>query len=348
MMEYYRQEHIKPVHLAEVASGRAVQEAFRYMQQGSHIGKIVISLHGDDANPTLGMVINGQSYSPTLDPSAPYLVVGGLGGLDRSVSVWLVEHGARNLTFLSRSAGSGPHDKAFVRKIENMGCKVRLIRGSVTEAMDVERAVAETVALLKRVIQMSMVLRDQMFPYMSMDDWNSAIGPKMQGTWNLHNSTLQIEVKLDFFVLFSSLSGIMGQPGQANYAAVNTFLHDVLQYRQNAGFPCNAIDISAMEGTGYLFYNADLLREMQGTGWSTVVEEELFEALAAATQSRQIVRNSIFALTYLLTRTTCCSASPQPSSSAVRLAALVYVPMCARLYTTAITVEAHPAAPMNV
>jgi NAD(P)-dependent dehydrogenase (short-subunit alcohol dehydrogenase family) len=122
-----------------------------------------------------------------LDGSASYLLVGGLGVLGRSMSVWMVQHGARNLTFLSGSAGSGKHNADFVREIQSMGCLVRLVRGDVTDAEDVAGAIDGTLAPLKGIIQMSMVLRAQMFDGMGIEDWNAVTRPKVQGTWNLHN-----------------------------------------------------------------------------------------------------------------------------------------------------------------
>lgn len=92
-----------------------------------------------------------------------------------------------------------------------MGCEVHLVRGSVTEATDVARAVAESPRPLKGVIQMAMVLHDQAWRRMTIDEWNMATAPKVRGTWNLHNETQSLD--LNFSILFSSLSGIVGQPG---------------------------------------------------------------------------------------------------------------------------------------
>lgn len=89
-----------------------------------------------------------------------------------------------------------------------MGCNVRLVRGSVNNAADVTRAAAESPCPIKGILQMTMVLHDQAWNKMALDEWNGAIAPKVQGTWNLHNSTL--EQNLDFFIMFSSLSGIVG------------------------------------------------------------------------------------------------------------------------------------------
>ncbi|KAL4931040.1 beta-ketoacyl reductase [Aspergillus undulatus] len=147
---------------------------------------------------------------------------------------------------------------------------------------DVARAVEGTRAPLKGIIQMSMVLRDQMFHGMSLEDWHAVLRPKVQGTWNLHAATLARNINLDLFILFSSLSGIVGQTSQANYAAANTFLDSFAQYRNQLGLACTAIDLGAMDGVGYLSENQDLLRKMQGTGWRVVQEGELLEGLELA------------------------------------------------------------------
>lgn len=252
------------------------------MQQGNHIGKIVVDLRDEKGHVQLGKVENVREKSVQLDSSASYLLIGGLGGLGRSISVWMVLHGARNLTFLSRNAGSGKHDKDFIRELESMNCSVQLVRGSVTNSDDVSRAVDGTPAPLKGIVQMSMVLRDQGFQRMTIDEWNEAVQPKVQGTWNIHNVTHSRNIDLDFLILFSSLSGILGQTGQANYAAANTFLDAFVHYRESLKLPCTAIDIGAMEGAGYLSENVDLLRKMKGTGWRAVQESELLEAVGAA------------------------------------------------------------------
>jgi aryl carrier-like protein len=292
MMELVSKGKLKPIQLAKVSSAAAIQETFRFMQKGSHIGKIVLEIRDSAGNPQLGGTKTGRQIPMKLDSSASYLLIGGLGGLGRSISVYMVQHGARNLTFLSRNAGNGDHDQDFVHELESMGCAVQLVRGSVTNPEDVILAVEGTVAPLKGIIQMSMVLRDQAFSRMTIDEWDSATQPKVQGTWNLHNVTQAHGLDLDFFILFSSLSGILGQPGQANYAAANTFLDAFVQYRTSMNLPCTAIDIGAVEDAGYLFENEYLLRKLQGTGWRAVQESELLEALGAAMSPRQSKRQS--------------------------------------------------------
>ncbi|KAI5927661.1 KR domain-containing protein [Camillea tinctor] len=282
-MVYYQQGFIRPIGLAKVVPGsnaQSYQDMLRYMQQGNHIGKIVMSMFSQDGLPALQEIPNAHQHTAKLDPSASYLLVGGLGGLGRSVSVWMVQHGARNLTFLSCNLGrSSAEESSFVRMLASMGCTAHLVRGSVTEHADVTRAIDESRKPLKGVIHMAMVLQDQSFRRMTLDNWNSATGPKIEGTWNLHMVTQEKQLELDFFILFSSLSGVLGQPGQANYAAANTFLDAFAQYRTGMGLPCITLDIGAMEGVGYLSENKALLDKMRGMGWQTVKEEQLLEAL---------------------------------------------------------------------
>lgn len=282
MMDFYQAGHIRAISIDKIFPGSKMQEAFQHMQQGSHIGKIVLEFRERTSEELqLGKIQPARSSTTTLlESSTSYLLVGGLGGLGRSVAVWMVQHGARHLTFLSRSAGTADRDKLFVEEIQSMGCEVHLVRGSVTEVADVTRAVAESPRPLKGIIQMTMVLHDQAWRKMTIDEWNGATAPKVKGTWNLHNETQSLN--LDFFILFSSLSGIVGQPGQANYASANTFLDAFVKFRTSKGLPCTSLNIGAVEGAGYLVQDDELLKKMKGTGWRAVQESELLDVLGTA------------------------------------------------------------------
>ncbi len=173
--------------------------------------------------------------------------------------------------------------------------------GTVSDEGDVKTAVQRARGHLKGILQMSMVLSDQAFDRMSIDQWNTAVAPKVQGTWNLHNEALSAGSSLDFFVLFSSMSGTIGNPGQANYAAANSFLDSFAQYRTSLGLAASAIDIGAVEDVGYISHDETLLRKMRGLHTYGVREPELLEALGAAMtslstdsgtqRSRFVVRN---------------------------------------------------------
>lgn len=320
IMDSFAKGTLKPIRVDQVFEAPKVLEAFRYMQQGKHIGKIVLGIRDQEGKPLVQNLSETKRTATALqlDSEGSYLLVGGLGGLGRSVSVWMVERGARHLVFLSRSAGSGPHDAEFVRELESMDCSVQLVKGDVSNSEDVTRAVnqAPAHAPLKGIIQMSMVLRDQMFDGMGIEDWDAVTKPKVTGTWNLHNATLASNINLDFFVLFSSLSGIIGQVGQANYASANTFLDAFVHYRTGLGLPCTAIDIGAVEGVGYLAQaeNQDLLRKMQGSGWRAVQEPELLDALQVAMMPSKVAEAAANRTFILGLAPTIPLSSPQSSS----------------------------------
>jgi acyl carrier protein len=281
IVDHYKAGHLSPITPVKVFPAAEVEECFRYMQKGTHLGKIVVNM--EQQNATAALPVTSLAMTMQLQPDASYLLIGGLGGLGRSISTWMIEHGARHLVYLSRSAGNGPQDQQFFAELKDQGCIVTAIQGDVAISEDVARAV-RAAPNLRGILQMSMVLRDCQLANMTYKDWNTAITPKVQGTWNLHELTLNRS--LDFFVLFSSISGALGQQGQSNYAAANTFLDAFVQYRLNLGLPAYAIDIGLMEDAGYVAQNPAILHNLKAMGISTLREPQLLNALTLAMTPR--------------------------------------------------------------
>ncbi|KAF9772857.1 hypothetical protein IL306_009400 [Fusarium sp. DS 682] len=277
----YNSRFIHPIRPIKVYSSQDILDAFRYMQQGVHLGKIVVSM-GNASNTNLE--VQPRKEPVRLDSSGSYLLVGGLGGLGRSISTWMVQRGARHLIYLSRSAGTQQKHLDLAQELGSLGCRVDFVQGSITSLDDVTTAVSRADGHLKGILQMSMVLSDQSFSKMTIDEWNTAVDPKVKGTWNLHNASLSVNADLDFFILFSSLSGIIGQPGQANYAGANTFLDAFSQYRASLGLPACAIEIGAVEVVGYMAEHQGIMQKLKASGGSdgTVSERELLDALGPA------------------------------------------------------------------
>jgi NAD(P)-dependent dehydrogenase (short-subunit alcohol dehydrogenase family) len=133
------------------------------MQGGRHIGKIIVNMPEDSSS------LESSKYQPTttLRPDRTYLLVGGLGGLGRSVATWMVEQGARHITFLSRSAKLDESTEAFVNEMSSQGCDVQLAQGSVANRGDVQRAVDAATMPIAGVVNLSMVLRVSKLPVCS-------------------------------------------------------------------------------------------------------------------------------------------------------------------------------------
>lgn len=115
---------------------------------------------------------------------------------------------------------------------------------------------------------------------MTYNEWQESVTCKIRGTWNLHHALFSQE--LDFFVMFSSISGIIGNRGQANYAAANTFMDAFVLYRRHLGLPASAIDIGLMEDVGAARDRANLVQQLKAQGNHPLHEQDLLDALQLA------------------------------------------------------------------
>lgn len=127
-----------------------------------------------------------------------------------------------------------------------------------------------------------MRVKDVIFKDMTFTAWQEAILPKVQGTWNLHHATVSRNLPLDFFFLFSSVSSMGRQRGQANYASGNTFLDAFVQYRHRLGLPCSCVNIGMMEDVGYLLEHPEILDMYRATAMHTLQEQQLLDAIHLA------------------------------------------------------------------
>lgn len=127
----------------------------RQMQKGQHIGKILIDMTDSESQLPVLPAQAGFSFSST----SSYMLVGGLRGIGRAVVRWMVEHEARNFTFLSRSAGNHEEDQQFAKELESQGCRVVMVAGSVTDPDTVQRTIQQAERPVAGVIQMSAILK---------------------------------------------------------------------------------------------------------------------------------------------------------------------------------------------
>ena len=178
----------------------------------------------------------------SVDPNATYLITGGLGTLGLRVTRWLVNRGARHLCLTGRRPAGGDTHKAICQ-MEAQGARVAVVSADVAEPDDVSNlmaGIATSLPPLRGVVHAAGVLGCD--PLTDMD-WNSVcrvLRPKINGAWALHCATR--DVKLDFFVCFSSLASVWGSKGQAHYAAANAFLDGLAHYRQSLGLPATSIN----------------------------------------------------------------------------------------------------------
>ena len=190
-----------------------------------------------------------SSVQPTIQENATYLITGGLGGLGLALAEWLVEQGARHLLLIGRSQ-SKPEIQETLERLRQFGATINAVQADVTDRAQIAQALAqiEVAYPLQGVIHAVGVLEDGILLHQNWSQFTKVLTPKVQGAWHLHELTK--EMPLDFFILFSSQTGLLGNAGQANHAAANTFLDSFATYRQAHNLPALSISWGAWSEIG--------------------------------------------------------------------------------------------------
>lgn len=180
------------------------------------------------------------TQTPVLRPDATYLVTGGLGGLGLALAGWMVDNGARHVALVSRRS----HDeaRAELEALKARGAEIHVLLGDVAEPSEAQRIVDEIATRLpplRGVVHAAAVIRDRTVSRIGEGDLWEPLRPKLLGAWNLHAVTRGWP--LDFFVLYSSLTAVLGALGQAVYAAGNAGLDALAHARAAEGLPATSI-----------------------------------------------------------------------------------------------------------
>lgn len=248
----------KPLNLHTLGE---LEDAFRMLQQGKHMGKIVLTISPEDM-----VKVTPKPPAPTrLRADATYLLPGGLGGLGRSIAKWMArpEQGAKNLIFLSRSGGEAETTRELLSELSAMGVvRVKAFKCDVADeaqlAAALKEAESEGFPKIAGVIQGAMQLRDSAFEFMAHEQWEGCLAPKVQGTWNLHK---HLPADMDFFVMLSSVAGLVGNRGQSNYAAGNNFQDALAVYRRSKGMAASCLDLCNIMSVGFVAENQETLNK---------------------------------------------------------------------------------------
>lgn len=123
-------------------------------------------------------------------------------------------------------------------------------------------------------------MQDSILEQMTLEDYYTAIRPKVQGSWNLHEYFR--EQPLDFFVMLSSLAGIVGYASQCNYSAGGTFQDALARHRTARGLPGVAIDLGVVKSIGYVAENDGTAERLRKTGHTVLSEDDVLKAVESA------------------------------------------------------------------
>ncbi len=245
----------------------------------------------DPAKP--GSLAGSVIRPVVLRSDATYLITGGLGGLGVAVARWMVERGARRFILAARTAlpprtewGSLPAAHPAKEKVDAVRDLERLGASIHVAVFDVANTAAITNFLeefhnegwpaVRGVIHAAGVVEDQLMLRLDEESFRRVLHPKVSGALALHQATLDLD--LDFFTLFSSLSSVLGQFGQAHYAAGNAFMDHLAHWRRSRGLPATSINWGPWSQVG-LFARLDGTDKTGRSGVFPMLPEQALQAM---------------------------------------------------------------------
>jgi acyl transferase domain-containing protein/NADPH:quinone reductase-like Zn-dependent oxidoreductase/NAD(P)-dependent dehydrogenase (short-subunit alcohol dehydrogenase family)/acyl carrier protein len=258
-----------PIELFEAAR---TSEALRLMSRGRHVGKIVIE-------------IGGQELPAQPDPARPlvrsdrcYLITGGLTGFGAALARHLARAGAGQLWLVSRRGPVTPGADELRAELEALGAKVRIDALDVCDEQALSRALNGGARLpLAGVFHAAMVLDDGPIRTLDRGRLRRVLAPKIDGARALDRLT-RVE-PIEHFVLFSSVSAVLGNPNQANYAAANAYLDALAHRRRGQGLAGLAVDWGVITDAGVVARRPELAAELEHAGMAGIACADALAAL---------------------------------------------------------------------
>ncbi|OQE09842.1 hypothetical protein PENVUL_c005G09092 [Penicillium vulpinum] len=255
-----------------------LDRALTRIESQDNLGKIVV-VPGE--NDHVKILPQPKIFSLD-DPDTTYLIVGGLGGIAYTVASWMLEKGAKNLVILSRHAAQHPKAAELQAVAQSQGSALQIRSCDASNEGDLLAHLAEvshSFPPIKGVINGAMVLEDSVWERMTHTQWQRAVAAKVAVTTNLDRYLSD----LSFFILLSSLTGVVGSASQANYAAGGAFQDALARHRTANGLPAVALGLSAVESVGFVAETGDdARRHIERLGSDSVSIETVLQLIQAA------------------------------------------------------------------
>jgi polyketide synthase 12 len=198
---------------------RRAPAALRYLSQARHVGKVVMTM-------------------PDAWAAGTVLITGATGMVGSALARHVVaRHGARHLMLVSRRGPDAPGSAELVAELEAAGAQVQVVACDVAERAALAKVIADIPVQhpLSGVVHAAGVLDDAVVTSLTPERVDVVLRAKVDAAWNLHELTRELDVSA--FVMFSSMAGLVGSSGQANYAAANSFLDGLASHRRAHGLP---------------------------------------------------------------------------------------------------------------
>lgn len=254
MMELFNSNIFRPLPFRTFPVNK-IEYAFRYMQQSRQIGKVIVSMESLESSieTSHDFEISGKLE---LDNLATYLVTGGTSGFGLEAAKWLISRGAKNLLLISRSGIKDADSAQIIKDMQEQGNNIYIHNLDISDYSQLEsffKYANDNYPTIKGIIHAAAVINDAFIRDTSIELFNKVFKPKAYGAKNLHDLTKSIA--LDLFVVFSSMTTYIGNPGQANYVAANSYLEGLIHYRRKNGLNGTYVAFGAIDDAGFLTRN---------------------------------------------------------------------------------------------
>ncbi|KAF3911584.1 hypothetical protein ABW21_db0206483 [Orbilia brochopaga] len=247
--------------------GQCLEAAIKHFASRGHEGKAVykVAANGlekvEKAKERTCLIdwSGPDEYLASIEPLNPrdlfssnktYVLFGLTGETGQSLARWMILNGVRNIVLTSRR---GIVPLGWLEDMRDLGANVRIFSMDITQRDDLARVhkeIVRTMPPIAGVVNGAMVLVDSLFQDMTIKAMNEALGPKVEGSKNL--DALFGHTDLDFFIMFSSVSNIIGFRGQSNYSAANMFMTGLAAQRRQKGLAASVLAIGLMTEMGYV------------------------------------------------------------------------------------------------
>lgn len=269
LLQRFQSGTLQPLPRTDFCLSQA-EAAFRFMAQAKHMGKVVLTVPQSGA-----ITVDGCTAPTPMRRQGSYLVTGGTRGFGLATANWLAEQGARDIVLLSRAGGEAP---------SLPGVRVRVVRADVSKIEELEPVLRELGSSLKGVFHAAGVVHDRLIETMEAEDIDTVFASKVTGAWNLHLLTQNL--KLDHFVLYSSVSSVIGPPGQAAYAAANSFMDSLAHKRRTLGLPALAVNWGHIGSVGHAARQEKVGRYLSSQGLLPLPPQAALSALGRLLHSQ--------------------------------------------------------------
>jgi len=235
-----------------------------------------------------------SANTTTIASSGTYLITGATGGLGMLTASWLVSEGAKHLALISRSQPSADVLDA-INKWHTQGVTATHYATDIADSAALSQsllAIEKTDQPLRGLFHCAGTLNDRSLAEQSWESFEAVYATKVQGSRNLHLLTKDLD--LDIFVMYSSAASLLGNRGQANYAAANAYMDALATYRRQLGLSANSINWGPWAEVGMVQSDEKIKRSLSILGFTPLTSELSLTALRVCLElqdSRMAVMN---------------------------------------------------------